>query len=77
MFQEWLQQEFKSKVNCNIIQQENYEYNLVDKTGNTKVVTKEDFVKAGLDKAMIPNTMTIDSENKKVIAKFEKFNYKK
>ena len=61
----------------NIIQQENYEYNLVDKTGNTKVVTKEDFVKAGLDKAMIPNTMTIDNENKKVIAKFEKFNYKK
>lgn len=61
----------------NIIQQENYEYNLVDKTGNTKVVTKEDFVKAGLDKAMIPNTMTIDNENRKVIAKFEKFNYKK
>lgn len=61
----------------NIIQQENYEYNLIDNTGNTKVVTKEDFVKAGLDKAMIPNTMTIDIENKKVIAKFEKFNYKK
>jgi hypothetical protein len=61
----------------NIIQQENYEYNLVDKTGNTKVVTKEDFVKAGADKAMMPNTMTIDNENKKVIAKFEKFNYKK
>jgi hypothetical protein len=61
----------------NIIQQENYEYNLIDNTGNTKVVTKEDFVKAGLDKAMIPNTMTIDNENKKVIAKFEKFNYKK
>jgi len=61
----------------NIIQQENYEYNLVDNTGNTKVVTKEDFVKAGLDRAMIPNTMTIDTENKKVIAKFEKFNYKK
>jgi hypothetical protein len=61
----------------NIIQQENYEYNLLDNTGNTKVVTKEDFVKAGLDKAMIPNTMTIDSENKKIITKFEKFNYKK
>jgi hypothetical protein len=61
----------------NIIQKENYEYNLVDKTGNTKVVTKEDFVKAGADKAMKPNTMTIDTENKKVIAKFEKFNYKK
>jgi len=61
----------------NIIQQENYEYNLVDKSGNTKVVTKEDFVKAGADKAMKPNTMTIDNTNKKVIAKFEKFNYKK
>ncbi len=61
----------------NIIQQENYEYNLVDKTGNTKVVTKEDFVKAGVDKAMKPNKMTIDNTNKKVIAKFEKFNHKK
>ena len=37
----------------------------------------EDFVKAGADKAMKPNTMTIDNTNKKVIAKFEKFNYKK
>jgi hypothetical protein len=61
----------------NIIQNENYEYNLIDKSGNTKVVTKEDFVKAGADKAMKPNTMTIDNTNKKVIAKFEKFNYKK
>ena len=61
----------------NIIQQENYEYNLIDNTGNTKVVTKEDFVKAGVDKAMKPNKMTIDNTNKKVIAKFEKFNHKK
>ena len=61
----------------NIIQKENYEYNLIDKSGNTKVVTKEDFVKAGVDKAMKPNTMTIDNKNKKVIAKFEKFNHKK
>lgn len=61
----------------NIIQQESYEYNLIDKTGNTKTVTKEDFVKAGVNKRMKANSVTIDNDNKKVIANFEKFNYKK
>jgi hypothetical protein len=57
---------------------ENFSYELVDKsTGKTKSVSKEDFLKAGSAKGMKTDRkslMTIDNTNKKVIAKFEKFN---
>jgi hypothetical protein len=62
----------------NVIE-ENYEYNLVDKSGKSKVVSKEDFIKAGSSKGMRPDRkslMTIDNVNKKIIAKFEKFTNK-
>lgn len=58
-------------------QLENYEYQLVDKTGKPKTVTKDEFIKAGAEKGMKPDRrslMTIDNQNKKIIAKFEKFN---
>lgn len=53
---------------------ENFNYNLMDKNGNIKSVTKESFIKAGAKKAM--KEVKIDNLNKKVIAKFEKFQYK-
>jgi hypothetical protein len=58
---------------------ENYEYFLVNNTGQSNKVTKEDFVKAGATKAMKPDTksgITIDNENKRIIAKFENFRNK-
>jgi hypothetical protein len=58
---------------------ESFDYQIFDKeTGNTKSVTKEDFIKAGVEKAMRPeNPITIDTENKRIIAKFESFNNSK
>lgn len=56
---------------------ENFDYQIRDKEGNTKDVTRDEFVQAGFDKAMKPNEMEIDTENRKIIAKFEKFNNKK
>jgi hypothetical protein len=59
--------------------EENYEYQLVNKDGLPKTVSKEDFLKAGSSKGMKTDRrslMTIDNTNKKVIAKFEKFKYK-
>ena len=56
---------------------ENFEYNLVDNNGNTKIVSIEDFVNAGADKGMKPKNVTIDTDNKKIIAKFENFKNKK
>jgi hypothetical protein len=61
----------------NIIRNENFDYQLVDKSGKAKTVTKEEFLKAGSLKGMKPDRrslMTIDNNNKKIIAKFEKFN---
>jgi hypothetical protein len=58
---------------------ENFEYNIVDKSGNIIPVSKDDFLKAGADKAMRTDRkslMTIDQQNKKIIAKFENFNNK-
>jgi hypothetical protein len=53
---------------------ESYTYHLVGKSGNSNQVSKEDFVKAGANKAMRPEKgITIDSVNKKIIAKFENF----
>jgi hypothetical protein len=60
---------------------ENFDYQIVDKiTGTPKSVTRDEFLKAGLEKAMRTDRkslMTIDKDNKKVIAKFEKFNNSK
>jgi hypothetical protein len=60
---------------------ENFDYQIVDKTtGQPKSVTKDEFLKAGAEKAMRPDRkslMTIDQENKRVIAKFESFNNSK
>lgn len=53
---------------------ENFNFNLMDKSGNIKSVTKESFIKAGAKKAM--KEVKIDNSNKKVIAKFERFQYK-
>jgi len=61
----------------NVIKNENFEYNLINKDGLTSVVSKEDFVNAGVMKAMDPEHVTIDAENKRIIAKFENFKSKK
>jgi hypothetical protein len=60
---------------------ESFDYQLVDKnTGIPKSVTRDEFIKAGVDKAMKPDRkslMTIDSDKKRIIAKFESFNNSK
>lgn len=60
---------------------ENFDYQLVDKTsGIPKSVTRDEFLKAGVDKAMRPDRkslMAIDKDKKRVIAKFENFNNSK
>ena len=58
---------------------ENYSYFLVGKNGTQNQVTKDDFIKAGAYKKMRPDNkigITIDSNNKRVIAKFENFKSK-
>ena len=52
---------------------ESFDYHIRDKDGNTKGVTRDEFVKAGLDKGMKPKEIQIDNDNKIIIAKFEKF----
>jgi hypothetical protein len=52
---------------------ENFDYQIEDKDGNIKNVSRDEFVRAGVEKAMKPTEMRIDSENNRVIAKFEKF----
>jgi hypothetical protein len=52
---------------------ENFDYQITDKEGNTKDVTRDEFVEAGATKAMEPNNIQIDHTNKRIIAKFEKF----
>jgi hypothetical protein len=60
---------------------ESFDYQLVDKnTGIPKSVTKDEFIKAGAEKGMRTDRrslMTIDTENKRIIAKFESFNNSK
>jgi len=56
---------------------ESFNYNLMDNKGNVKNVTKEEFIKAGLNKAMKPKEINIDNKNQKIIAKFESFRFKK
>lgn len=56
---------------------ENFEYQLVNNDGTPSTVTKEEFIRAGAGKGMKTDRkslMTIDNTNKKIIAKFEKFN---
>jgi hypothetical protein len=56
---------------------ENYEYHLVDKSsGKPSKVSRDEFIKAGSSKGMKTDRkslMTIDNQNKRVIAKFESF----
>lgn len=53
---------------------ENYEYHLQDdNSGETRQVSREDFVKAGANKAMSPEKIEIDEKNKRIIAKFDNF----
>jgi hypothetical protein len=60
---------------------ESFDYQLADKnTGIPKSVTRDEFIKAGVDKAMKPDRkslMTIDTDKKRIIAKFESFNNSK
>ena len=60
---------------------ENFSFHIADKsTGQTIQVTKDEFIKAGSSKGMKTDRkslMTIDTTNKKVIAKFERFQIKK
>ncbi len=57
---------------------ESYTFHLVGKSGQSSQVSKEEFVKAGANKGMKSEKgMTIDTTNKKIIAKFEKFIYRK
>lgn len=59
---------------------ENFEYNIIDNdTGQENIVSIEDFIKAGAERGMgfDNKNITIDSDSKRVIAKFEKFKYKK
>ena len=59
---------------------ENFDYQIVDKVSGQPVsVTKDQFLKAGASKGMKTDRkslMSIDMVNKKVVAKFEKFNIK-
>ena len=58
---------------------ENYEYNLVNKKGQSTQVTRDEFLKAGASKGMKTDRkslMTIDNTNKKIIAKFESYKNK-
>jgi hypothetical protein len=55
---------------------ESFDYRITDRDGNTKDVSRDEFVKAGVDKGMKPSEIKIDNDNKIVIAKFEKFNNK-
>lgn len=50
---------------------ESFNFNLTDKNGNVRSVSKDSFLKAGAKKAM--KEVKIDTINKKVIAKFENF----
>lgn len=55
--------------------EENFEYSIIDKnTGVENNVSIEDFLKAGAEKGM--KNITLDSENRRVIARFESFKNK-
>jgi len=56
---------------------ENYEFEILHSDGKTSKVSKDEFVNAGFGKAMRPERLSIDDKNKKIIAKFENFKYKK
>lgn len=54
---------------------ENLQYSIIDKTtGDENMVSKDDFLKAGVEKGM--KNITLDSENRRVIARFENFKNK-
>lgn len=50
---------------------ESFEYQLANKNGDIKTVTRDEFVNAGVNKEMRKSLMKIDNINKKIIGKFE------
>ena len=56
---------------------ESFNYSIMDKSGNIKDVTKEDFLKSGSKTGMKTKEIKIDNNNKNIIAKFESFKAKK
>jgi hypothetical protein len=55
---------------------ESFNYELIDKLGNKKDVSKKEFLKRGSERGMDPKSVRIDMESKKVIANFEGFSKK-
>ena len=56
---------------------ESFNYSIMDKSGNIKNVTKEDFLKSGSKTGMKTKEIKIDNNDKTIIAKFESFKTKK
>ena len=56
--------------------QQDFDYNLVGKDGNIVNVSRDEFLQAGAEKNMKATQIDIDTENRKVVAKFDKFNFK-
>jgi len=52
---------------------ESFNFEVVDKSGKQKEVSKDEFLRLGSKKAMDPKSIKVDFDNKKVVAKFEKF----
>jgi hypothetical protein len=52
---------------------ESFNYQIIDKTGNKKDVSKDEFLRIGAKKAMNPKDIKMDFNDKKMIAKFESF----
>lgn len=52
---------------------ESFNYEVIDKVGNKKDVSKDEFLRLGSKKAMNPRDIKVDLDKKKVVAKFESF----
>lgn len=70
--------EYNSKLELGDVHSvsDNYDYYIVNKQGLSDKVSREEFLKAGADKGLKTDKksgMTIDHENKRIIAKFESY----
>lgn len=52
---------------------ESFNYEVIDKVGNKKDVSKDEFLRLGSKKVMNPRDIKVDLDKKKVVAKFESF----
>lgn len=52
---------------------ESFNYEVIDKVGNKKDVSKDEFLRLGSKKAMNPRDIKVDLDKKKVVANFESF----